>query len=115
MRCLPVEVYKCNLGDCSNGGLSSKVNEVYIPCASGFLNVEEDDPKLVRIVTKDLGFSKHTHAEPVAEKPKGTVGYMFGGTFIYSSDSRFRDIAQYPIPLHDRVEAQAVYNDMFNS
>jgi hypothetical protein len=27
---------------------------------------------------------------------------MFGGTFIYSSDSRFP--SKYPIPLHDRVE-----------
>jgi hypothetical protein len=28
--------------------------------------------------------------------------YMFGGNFIYGSDSRFP--AQYPIPLHDRLE-----------
>jgi hypothetical protein len=29
---------------------------------------------------------------------------MFGGTFIYSSDSRFP--SKYPIPLHDRVEME---------
>ena len=30
---------------------------------------------------------------------------MFGGTFVWSSDSRFRDdISKQPIPLHDRVE-----------
>lgn len=30
---------------------------------------------------------------------------MFGGAFVYSSDSRFsNDISQYPVPLHDRVE-----------
>lgn len=30
---------------------------------------------------------------------------MFGGAFVWSSDSRFRnDVAEYPVPLHDRVE-----------
>lgn len=30
---------------------------------------------------------------------------MFGGAFVWSSDSRFRnDVSEYPVPLHDRVE-----------
>jgi hypothetical protein len=30
---------------------------------------------------------------------------MFGGAFIWDSDSRFP--AKYPIPLHDRIEEYA--------
>jgi hypothetical protein len=29
---------------------------------------------------------------------------MFGGNFIYTSDSRVREICAYPIPIHDRCE-----------
>jgi hypothetical protein len=29
---------------------------------------------------------------------------MFGGCFVWSSDTRFRDIFEHPLPLHDRVE-----------
>lgn len=32
------------------------------------------------------------------------TGACFGGRFIYSSDSRFRAVAEYPVPLHDRYE-----------
>lgn len=32
---------------------------------------------------------------------------MFGGTFVWSSDSRFRqDVSEKPLPLHDRVEME---------
>ena len=43
----------------------------------------------------------YVHAEPV-DKPEGKVGPMFGGNFIYTSDSRFPN--DYPIPVHDRFE-----------
>ena len=43
---------------------------------------------------------------PVRFADDGTMqiltGTMFGGTFAYSSDSRFHSFA--PIPIHDRVE-----------
>lgn len=31
---------------------------------------------------------------------------MFGGNFLKTSDSRFKDIAgiRYPVPVHDRTE-----------
>lgn len=37
------------------------------------------------------------------------IWYMFGGTFIYTSDGRFP--TNYPIPLHDRREAQEAPRD----
>lgn len=48
------------------------------------------------------------HAEPI-DQPSGMVGPMFGGNFCYSSDSRFREICQYPIPIHDRFETVEAY------
>lgn len=110
MECIIAHIFRDNLGDCSNGGLSSKTNEVYVPCPTGPYNIAKDNPKLVRLVTRDFGFGSFTHAEPVKEVPKGHVGYMMGGTFIYSSDSRFP--SKYPIPLHDRTETQEFYNSM---
>lgn len=34
------------------------------------------------------------------------AGYhsMFGGNFVWTSDSRFSNIYKYPVPVHDRVE-----------
>ena len=110
MKCIPAEVFRSSLGDCSNGGLSSKTNEVYVPCPTGFLEIPESDYRLVRLVTRVIGFGSFTHAEPVKEVPRGHVGYMMGGTFIYSSDSRFP--SKYPIPLHDRTETQEFYDSM---
>ena len=114
MKCIPAYIYRDHGGDCSNGGLSSKVDNVFVPHPRGWYDAEEDDPKLVKIVKNDYGFGEYVHAEPVAEKPKGHVGYMMGGTFIYSSDSRFREIHPYPIPLHDRTETQELYDSMFD-
>ena len=42
-------------------------------------------------------------ARPVAAPPAGTVGWMFDGAFIYTTDSRFPGCGV-PIPLHDRFE-----------
>jgi hypothetical protein len=56
-----------------------------------------EEAPAVRLVFRDLPSGKYVHAEPMQE---GT--YSHGGSFIYSSDSRFRRLNPYPIPLHDR-------------
>lgn len=62
---------------------------------------ETKDRKAVKLVRREIGDKEYIHAVPMDLKDKrGNV--MFGGTFIYSSDSRFP--SKYPIPLHDRVE-----------
>ena len=35
---------------------------------------------------------------------------MFGGNFVYTSDSRFP--SDYPIPIHDRFETQEQYDQL---
>lgn len=51
----------------------------------------------IRLVRRNLWGGEYIHAEPMEDGL-----YAFGGSFIYSSDSRFREINNYPIPLHDR-------------
>ena len=51
----------------------------------------------IRIVRREIYGKEYIHAEPME---KGF--YAFGGSFIYSSDSRVSAINKYPIPLHDR-------------
>ena len=110
MKALPVGIYKNRNSDCSNGGISSKFNEILLICPEGFIDVDENNPpeNLCKVVTRDLGFEVYTHVEPVA-KPKG-VGWMAGGCLVYTCDSRFSRMSRYPLSLHDRTESQAEYD-----
>lgn len=100
----------------SNGGLSSYAKRVTvigddIDAVHG--NVSEPSPAApaVRLVRRVIGGEPYIHAEPVPPEnmEPGLVGPMMGGTFIYTSDSRLRDIIPYPIPLHDRYETVEQY------
>ena len=65
----------------------------------------------VRLIRRNIGWGKneynYIHAIPY-DQPEHRG--MFGGTFIYSSDSRFP--AKFPIPLHDRVEGYEKGGDL---
>jgi len=98
---LHCEIFKPSFGDCSNNGLSSKAESVTLVEADGPFEADEKHPA-VKLVTRHLSGRDYTHAEPVVEVPSDKCGYMFGGTYISTSDSRFP--ADYPIPLHDRTE-----------
>ena len=45
----------------------------------------------------------YVHAEPIVDKGKW---YMFGGNYLKTSDSCFKDLTgiRYPVPVHDRTE-----------
>jgi hypothetical protein len=65
--------------------------------------VMSNEPHL-RLITREIFGKKVLHAEPVNYGNEGKHK-MFGGTFLWSSDSRFRnDVSEQPIALHDRVE-----------
>jgi len=94
-------------GDSSDGksNFSSKYDDVTIIASDDFPNIPgifepSEDRPAVTIVNRKIGRSDYLTAYP-ANRDSGKH-YMFGGTFIYSSDSRFP--ADYPIPLHDRTE-----------
>lgn len=110
MRALPLYIYKSKHGDCSNGGISSRFNEILLVHDEGFIDIDESNPpeNLCKFVEKDYGFTVYKHIEPVA-KAKG-VGWMAGGTLVYTCDSRFRRMSEYPLVLHDRTESQKEYD-----
>lgn len=104
VRVLRCEVFKSHFGDCSNGGISSKYNEVYLICPEGNMEVDADNPRLVELVKRELGGEKHWYIKPYETDTK--KWWMFGGTFIYSSDSRFREYCETDTAMkfHDRHE-----------
>lgn len=99
---LLVSVYRTpSLGDCTNGGVSGKHDE--------FLLVDEDidgpirnDGRypVLRLRKREIAGRETLHVIPDGE----TRYVMFGGNFVYTSDSRFRQVCNYPLPIHDRVE-----------
>lgn len=97
------------IGNCSNGGISSKHKAVVLVDAKGPFDPAPDMPA-VKLVHRVIFGKPYVHAEPLEDPPTGTIGWMAGGCFIESCDGRFP--SSYPIPLHDRCESQALYDSM---
>jgi len=102
-------IYRDDLGtDFSNRGISARAMEVTV-IGEGIDPVfaATDERPAVRLVTnKHFKDETVVHAEPLPPTGEAAPWYMFGGTFIYSSDSRFRRAAGHygAVPLHDRQE-----------
>jgi hypothetical protein len=104
---LPVYVYRSSLGDCTNRGISSDKEELILTrweSGGHMINCPQlfsgDETNSVQIIENVPG---HHCAIPFVH-PEGTIGPMFGGNFLYTSDSRFP--LMYPVPIHDRFEFQ---------
>jgi hypothetical protein len=104
MKGLIVEIYRNGFGDCSNKGLSSRVTKCLL-VGAGVPEIFSSSAYCppVQIVKRELSHGDYLTAYPVKEDGTLDKG-MDGGTFVYSSDSRFRKISVYPVPLHDRFE-----------
>lgn len=122
-----VDVYRSKaLGDCTNGGMSSRHNELLVLCtktntssdARAHVGLDNPPDNLAKLVASPLG---GVHIEPYA----GSVttangspyhgGYMFGGNYAATSDAPLSRalrafghgnvfIVGAPLPIHDRVE-----------
>lgn len=91
------------LGNCSNCGISSIFKEVTL-IGDNIPPIFEADPleaPAVRIVAGNLPNTVKAVVDGM-ESIQGMCGPMFGGCWIYSSDSRFP--GGEPIALHDRFE-----------
>lgn len=106
---LTTYVLRDALGDCTNGGVSSRSDslELFAPhlsfaqVASYCLENGIDVNKAVRLVYREN--LDYVHAEPIVDRGKW---YMFGGNYLKTSDSRFKNLTgiRYPVPVHDRTE-----------
>lgn len=114
-RYISVDVLsKRNGQDCSNNGASTLDRAIHVVAhargqwtfdeiVSGRGNLFSDSPQTFvvwEVETLTIGGTDYLSAKPEGTRGRG----MFGGNFLYSSDSRFQELSQQPIPCHDRVE-----------
>ena len=85
--------------DCTNGGITSCYNHLVL-VGAGIPEIFEANDEMPALILK-VRYGR-LYAEPAEDPEPGRVGWMFGGNFVYSSDSRFP--CAYPIPVHDRQE-----------
>ena len=104
--CLMAGMYRDNrLGDCTNNGISAHASDLYILSEKKGPFEPEDIRQCVYVEWREGCGEQYIDCKP-AYFPKRW--YMAGGNFLYTSDSRFKEItkSKYPIPIHDRHEGR---------
>ena len=121
MKALPINVYRTSrLGDCTNGGISSKFDELLIACDEGFIEIDpENVPENFALVEMRRVFSTKVIPTiyPASIKDGKAVvrdgkWWMMGGNYGATSDSRFsRMIGDMygAVAIHDRYETPEEY------
>lgn len=108
--------------DCTAGGISSKnftkgVKNLiltedhrfgYVKKIDAPFNGDESNSVIIKNGAVENYFIVVSQFPP--ETTKQMCGPMFGGNFLYSSDSRFP--FKYPLPIHDRWETWEAYNHL---
>lgn len=113
MKALPISVYRTDrLGDCTNGGITSRYDTLLLIHNEGFVDIDTENPpeNAVVLISRFICGRVYKHIEPLA-KPKH-LGWMHGGNIAYTSDSRFPN--DYPLCVHDRQETQEQYDLSFD-
>lgn len=105
--------------DCTNNGASARFKRLYVVRREVtvreveefcFHNPQYDPEQFFKVdyqfyESKNPMFAGYVRLDPVV-KQFGACN-MFGGNYLASSDSRFKDFVcgcQYPVPVHDRWE-----------
>jgi hypothetical protein len=101
-------IYRDALGiDFSNRGISARVTEVTAvgPGIDPIFAPTQERPAVCIVRRENPGGTIY-HAEPLPTEDEPAPWYMFGGAFIFSSDSRFHESIDFygAVPLHDRRE-----------
>jgi hypothetical protein len=100
MSGLLVFTYRHDGGDCTNGGLSSKHDQFVLTWGeTGPFEPDAKTPELVLV----KGPYNSLRAVP-RKLVESKQWVMFGGNFVYTSDSRFP--SDQPIKIFDRVETE---------
>lgn len=103
---LHIYVYRNDLGDCTNGGISSKVKGLCVINVDGPFQPSVDYPAVELV---DGHIAGTLRLVPVDYKGKW---YMMGGNYGATSDSRFSEACENlsghvwygAVPIHDRFE-----------
>lgn len=64
------------------------------------------DAPEVTLTVRTFGRSTWRHLEPVTPSPAGRTGYMDGGNYAATTDSRWTELTGdgHPVSVHDRTE-----------
>ena len=98
-----------SLGDCTNNGLSSKVDHAHMVWGFDLLTQDQILEDFYKekgedffVIKERMLFGEYSQiAVPYSIYKTGRHS-MMGGNFLYTSDSRFPSEA--PIAIHDRIE-----------
>lgn len=104
--CLKARVLRdSGFGDCTNGGISAQAQELYILAKTKGPFEPEDIRQCVYIEWREVCGEEYIDCKPAYSSKRW---YMAGGNFLYSADSRFKEVtrSKYPIPIHDRYEGE---------
>ena len=109
MKAISVSIYRDKFGSCSNSGVTTKYDEIYLEHPRGNIEIDAGDPpeNFCKVVTRYFNFNggyEYKHIEPAAAAEHGRRAYMASGCFAYCCDTRFREISRYPLQIHDRTE-----------
>ena len=103
MNYLSVNVLRSDY-DATNGGISSDISlNLVVPCVDGNITDEDLDDDYYTLL---LPQAATLEGYPIRFKQDGDDRWlMFGGNFVYSSDSRFAETyGNSPLAIHDRYE-----------
>ena len=106
---LTVHVLRNTIGDCTNNGVTSNKDCFLLvdSLLDGLYSPKENEVYL-KLVRRNIYINEpdFIHAIPMINGKPLNEGKssMFGGNFIYCSDSRISELNRYPIPVHDRFE-----------
>ena len=99
---LMVDVLKNPFDDCTNKGISSKADSLFIVYDKAPF-ILTDIRECVTVEKLQTRYGDHVRCKPIY---RGSEWYAAGGNFLYTSDCRFKEITgiEYPVPIHDRKE-----------
>jgi hypothetical protein len=102
MKGLIVRIYRdVTRRDCTNGGITATLERAVL-VGEGVPEIfEADESSPALYLCENRAGSKFGQAVYPEPQPSNRW-YMFGGNFVYSSDSRFP--SRQPLPVHDRLE-----------
>lgn len=130
MKGLILSVYRSDLGDCTNGGITGKVSRVVVvgrlvdgkveplPRECRVFTPDDHAPAVVLVPSHAPGYDPTPHLIPLAfvdSLPDGHVGPMAGGNYAGTCDSRWGELGKFYgvrldlVAVHDRTESYSDY------
>lgn len=121
IHCLPVHVFRDNMPDCTNNGISKFFDKLLVACPAGHISFDADREtplNFCRVNVRRFRGEVLFDIRPAAVNENGSIvdrgykWYMMGGNFGHTSDSRFDDLLEClgnksmygAVAIHDRTE-----------